>query len=395
MPIVDCLVLSGGGAKGAYGAGVAKAIAVYRHLKNVQSSLCYIGTSAGALNAAVLAGADADALISFWTSVTPRMVLGSRIRSPRFQGALHLLTRRRFFSIYGNKGLQKLIGESVQLAPMQQRGSHLIIAVTNYTRGTLEAFYVSPLIEQFVSADAGRQLDQQRIQHFRKLRTQADLEKSLLASAAIPIFFPPVDINGDWYIDGGIGNHTPTREAAYFLRYLAHTGSGQPGEVFCVKQDPPRNIKDKEATLPATDVFKRTLEIYHHVHTEPIVRAWARINDEVRDYNERIEAFLLWLSTQSILPSLQTSIAQELQQQLGTLGLATARKDLGDLIEVEPSTELTDTLDFDPARIRETIKRGYLDMLSIFKNRVSKFEERGQLTPAEYKLLVDVKLFGS
>jgi predicted acylesterase/phospholipase RssA len=90
----------------------------------------------------------------------------------------------------------------VQLSAIQQRDSHLIVAVTNYTRGTLEAFYVSPLIQQFVSADAGKPLDQQRIQHFRKLGTQTDLEKSLLASAAIPFFFPPVDINGDWYIDG-------------------------------------------------------------------------------------------------------------------------------------------------------------------------------------------------
>ncbi|HEV7425175.1 MAG TPA: hypothetical protein VGQ46_02325 [Thermoanaerobaculia bacterium] len=158
--------------------------------------------------------------------------------------------------------------------------------------------------------------------------------------------------------------------------------------MFCVKQDPPRNIKDKEATLPATDVLKRTLEIYHHVHTEPIVRAWARINDEVRDYTQRVNAFLQWLSTQGISPSVQSSIEQQLQQQLGTLGLATARQDLGELIEVEPSTELSDTLDFDPARIRITIQRGYLDMLSVFKNR-------GRLTPAEYQKLVDVKLFGS
>lgn len=388
MPIVDCVVLSGGGAKGAYGAGVAKAIAVYRDLKRVQSSVCYIGTSAGALNAAVLAGADADALIGFWTSVTPRVILDARIRSPRFQGALHFLTRRRFFSIYGNKGLRKLIGESIQLPPIQQSDSHLIIAVTNYTRGKLEAFYVSPLIQQFVSDDAARLPDQQRIQHFRKIGTQADLEKSLLASAAIPIFFPPVDINDEWYIDGGIGNHTPTREAAYFLRYIAHKRLGQAGDVFCIKQDPPRNIKNKEATLPATDVLKRTLEIYHHVHTGPIVRAWSRINDEVRDYEQRLAAFLQWLSTQSISASVQASIAQQLQQQLGTLGRATARQDLGELIEVEPSMELGDTLDFDPAQIRKTIEWGYLDMLGVFRNR-------GRLTPAEYQTLVDVKLFGS
>ena len=63
MGVVDCLVLSGGGAKGAYGAGVAKALDAYRGLTKQDSSVCYAGTSAGALNAAVLAAADADALL--------------------------------------------------------------------------------------------------------------------------------------------------------------------------------------------------------------------------------------------------------------------------------------------------------------------------------------------
>lgn len=46
----DCLVLRGGGAKGAYSAGVSKALFVYRKLKNIDHAICYIGTSSGALN---------------------------------------------------------------------------------------------------------------------------------------------------------------------------------------------------------------------------------------------------------------------------------------------------------------------------------------------------------
>src|ERR1043165_4006893 len=111
--VVDCLVLSGGGAKGAYGAGVAKALASYRAKTQAPSSLCYIWTSAGALNAAVRASADADALIRFWLQVTPRAVLSARIRSPRLQAVMHAFTRRRFFSIYGNAGLRKLISQAV------------------------------------------------------------------------------------------------------------------------------------------------------------------------------------------------------------------------------------------------------------------------------------------
>jgi predicted acylesterase/phospholipase RssA len=65
LPKYDCLVLSGGGAKGAYGSGVAKALWEFRSLTNVTTRLCVVGTSAGALNAAVLATANANALVSF------------------------------------------------------------------------------------------------------------------------------------------------------------------------------------------------------------------------------------------------------------------------------------------------------------------------------------------
>src|SRR6478672_6993248 len=78
LPTFDCLVLSGGGAKGAYGAGVAKAISAYRELKNIRGPFCYVGASAGALNAYVLATQNPDALISFWQSATHRNILGSR-----------------------------------------------------------------------------------------------------------------------------------------------------------------------------------------------------------------------------------------------------------------------------------------------------------------------------
>jgi predicted acylesterase/phospholipase RssA len=107
LPTFDCLVLSGGGAKGAYGAGVAKALAAYRHLKEVRGPVCYIGASAGALNAYVLATANADDLISFWQAATRRNILGLRFPSATIRAMLRVATRP--FSIYSNAGLEKLI----------------------------------------------------------------------------------------------------------------------------------------------------------------------------------------------------------------------------------------------------------------------------------------------
>jgi hypothetical protein len=382
---IDCLVLSGGGAKGAYGAGVAKALARYRALKNVQSSMCYIGTSAGALNAAVLAAHDADALIGFWAKINPRTVLGARIRNTRFQWVLHLLTRPRFFSVYRNKGLRKLIAGAISLQPMVDRGAHLIVAATNYSKAELRAFYVSPLIDSFISDDASQLIADRRLGHFKKITDDNELRLALLASASIPLFFPPVEIASDWYVDGGVGNHTPTREAAYFLRYLEKKKLGTPGEVYCITQDPPGTLPAQELRFSSSEILKHTLDIYHFVHTYPIVRAWPRINDEVVRHEQHIQDFLASLSGQGLTQQQQKNIEIELRKHLGTLGGATARQHR-DLIEIEPSTDLGDTLDFDPERIKETIIHGYKDALGVFK-------DRGKIVVAEYDQLINQSPF--
>ena len=49
MPTFDVFVFSGGGFKGAYGAGAAKALMEYYQFKNIQRELCFVGNSAGAL----------------------------------------------------------------------------------------------------------------------------------------------------------------------------------------------------------------------------------------------------------------------------------------------------------------------------------------------------------
>ena len=189
LPTFDCLVLSGGGAKGAYGAGVAKALAAYRRLKEVRGPVCYIGASAGALNAYVLATANADELILFWQTATRRNILGLRFPSATIRAMLRMATRP--FSIYSNVGLEKLIRANASITTIK---SPLIIAATDYTRGELKAFYASKLIDRLIDDDTRLSPEQQRLNHFRRIPTTEVLIKALLASSAIPVFFPPVEI---------------------------------------------------------------------------------------------------------------------------------------------------------------------------------------------------------
>ncbi len=369
MPVVggavfDCLVLSGGGAKGAYGAGAAKALAAYRKLKKVAHSTCYLGASAGALNAAVLAMSDADRLVEFWRNASNRSILGVRIKNARYQVVKHWagkLGRGRAFSVYGNRALLRLIEQSTSFEALAEK--HLVVAVTDYTEGALKAFYYSSLIARFLDHDRELETRQRRLDHFLPL-TRENLSRALLASSSIPVFFPPVEISGSWYVDGGLGNNTPTREAAYFLRYLKELRVGQPGEIFVVCLDPPRVRLAGEMQDGLLDIVDRSLSIYHHVHTKPIIRAWSRINDEVRWHEQRLEEVIEWLRHQGLPQESATAIAARLRSKLGTLGGATARQDIPIYI-IEPSGKLGDTLDFKRDSIERNITIGYQDALKV------------------------------
>jgi predicted acylesterase/phospholipase RssA len=386
VPTFDCLVLSGGGAKGAYGAGVAKALMAYRQLKDIRGPVCYVGASAGALNAYVLATANADDLIAFWQTATRRNILGARFPSPAIRAMLRLATRP--FSIYSSAGLEKLIRANSSIETVK---SPLIIAATDYTRGELKAFYASKLIDTIVAYDSRLSSDQQRLGHFRRITTTDLLIKVLLASSAIPIFFPPVQITvrhlgrpeTGWYIDGGVGNHTPTREAAYFSRFVTEKQFGRIGFVICVKQDPPRVLRDDRQPLNFFNILTRTLEVYHHVHTAPIVAAWSRINAEVRDQRRRVDEFTQWLREQQIPPKVVDLVATRVTTDFVNLGGATPRLSTP-MLEIEPSTSLGDPLEFDPRRARENIEHGYMDTLRVLRESSQMSDIRPPLRDREY-----------
>ena len=380
IPTYDCLVLSGGGAKGAYGAGVAKALFAYREKKNVDTRLCYIGASAGALNASILAtgGRDgANRLIKLWQQMNNRAVLGHKHNLPKVWGAGRWVKQKitfdhEPFGVYSGHFLGTIISKSIKLADVKE---HLIIAATDYTRGQLKAFCKFPGrdFDIMIRDDQSNAPVDQRLSYWRSVETDDVLRGALLASASIPVFFPPVridvtDLNGNsevgWHIDGGIGNNTPTREAAYFLRRMAKNNLGKPGETYCVKLDSPRTIQEDQEDSKMYEIIARTLEVYHRVHTEPVIRAWSLINRDVRRQNERLDGFSSWLSKQPGLDaSTRTRIEEELRQQLGPWRLD------AELIEIEPGSPLGDSLEFDPAAIVANIKRGYAETLIALRHK--------------------------
>jgi len=362
----DCLVLSGGGAKGAYGAGVAKALWEFRSLKKVDTCLCVVGTSAGALNAAVLAISEADDLVSFWTTATNRQVLGVWINRPLIRGPVvaalrTALMRSSPYSIYPNRALRRLVTKCISY----MGDSHprpLILAATNYTTARLAGFYSSPLVGKLRAYDRDLPKEDQRLQHLEPIEGEQAFFDALLASSAIPVAFPPVKIGEFTYIDGGVGNNTPTREAAYFLRRLAQAELGVAGEVFCVTQDPARSLIGTNPNMGCGDIVRRSWDVYHTVHTRPIVDAWRRINGDVRKQVQKLKEVKEAISKMS----LGASIEQQIQQLIDDK-LQPKQQDLS-ITFIEPSTALGDTLDFSAKRIKESIERGYVDFVKTMRD---------------------------
>ena len=201
-PVLIDLALQGGGAHGAFAWGVLD-----RLLEETWLTIEAIsGTSAGAMNAAVLAdghavgGADGAraALEAFWRRVSQAALL-----SPFRRGPLDILFGRwtldsspvylaldlaaRLFSPYdlnpgGGNPLDKVLADSVDFGRLSQAPIKLFITATNVRTGRGRVFRNAELSPQV-----------------------------LLASACLPSMFQAVEIDGEAYWDGGYaGNPTIT-----------------------------------------------------------------------------------------------------------------------------------------------------------------------------------------
>jgi NTE family protein len=190
------LVLAGGSVKGAFQAGVIKALAE----KGFQPEVIY-GISAGSLNAAFLVNAlgqqqldgqipsfqqAAEDLWDFWETRITRPDCLSRPLS-MFELGWTALTKK-FRGLVSSEPLRALIQEVLSLRNLQASPVGLHIGAVNIMEGRIH--YVDP--------------------------SNSDFMDYLLASSAVPILMPVVKIKGEdrrSYLDGGLRDVTPVRRA--------------------------------------------------------------------------------------------------------------------------------------------------------------------------------------
>lgn len=216
------LTMSGGGARAAYQVGVLSAVAQrYPHVR----PRIITGVSAGAINAASLAGFEGDfsdalaSLRSLWHGLRTEDVF--RTDSPSLV-QIGMRWGRRLLS--GGRDGRRARG-LVDTTPLRlllshhldPRGDGIEGVGRNIAAGRLDAFgitatnYATGQSVTWVEGESGAAWS---LPKRRSVHTRARVEH-VMASAALPVIFPAVRVGHAWYGDGGIRLTSPLSPALH------------------------------------------------------------------------------------------------------------------------------------------------------------------------------------
>lgn len=170
------VVLAGGGSLGAVQVGMLQALME----ANVAIDLV-VGASVGAINGAYFASkpsAEGVAeLADIWCG------LGQRDIFPFSLLAATKAVLQRSGHILGNDGLRRMIQAALPVTRLEDCKLPLHVVTTDLLSGA------------------------------EVLQSRGDILPALLASAAIPLVYPPIEIDGHLLMDGGVASNTPISSA--------------------------------------------------------------------------------------------------------------------------------------------------------------------------------------
>lgn len=215
------LVLPGGGARAAYQVGVLKAIVRFLPKGAVCPFPVITGTSAGAINAVALAchadrlRAGVRALESVWANFRAEQVYRSDMAA-MLRSSLHWIAtlvlgglgRRNPNCLLNNRPLQRLLSERI---PLERIDRHLGSGVLRAVSVTASS-YRSARSVSFFQGHAGAKPWQRARREGRACRLGVE---HLMASAAVPLIFPPIKVGDEYYGDGSMRQVMPLSPALH------------------------------------------------------------------------------------------------------------------------------------------------------------------------------------
>lgn len=260
------LVLGGGAARGAYQAGVIDwmrdELAGELGLQAPIDILA--GTSVGAINACFLAtdardsARQARALVDRWKALriedvlrigatdVARLALDLVRRTPRHSD------RSRRPSLIDPRGLHEIAGRGVvfrEIGRCIQAGAldALAVSATHVATGRTTVF---------MHRRQGLPLPPVPRGHYQAILARIGL-KHAMASAAIPVLFPPVSLGGDLFVDGGLRQNVPISPALRLgaqrvvVVTLRHQTPATPGAAHEASDRAPALEEPRELALPS------------------------------------------------------------------------------------------------------------------------------------------------
>ena len=284
-PTEDCiLVLQGGGALGAYQAGVFESLS-----KSWRELSWVAGISIGAINAALIVGNPASTRVArlreFWELVSSSFA--APVRAPGIGSREGLNeTSATQSMLFGVPGFFK---PRFPPAPFQPRGT--LEAISYYDtaplRQTLERLVDFDRINSgAVRLSVGAvNVRSGNFEYFDSAKQKLDA-RHIMASGALPPGFAPVEIDGEHYWDGGLVSNTP-------LQYVLD----QPGkrhrvvfqvDLFAARGALPATLADvtereKDIRFSSRTRLNTTMELDRQVIAQAAQRLLAKLPASLRD----------------------------------------------------------------------------------------------------------------
>jgi NTE family protein len=175
-PPLTALVLAGGGTRGAAQVGMLQVLAENGFVPDR-----IYGTSVGAVNGAAFAGdptlEGVERIARIWRGITGDDVYPSRF----VHGPWQYLQQRE--SMHPNTGLRKIIEDGITFDRLEDAVIPFEVVAASIADGRERWLMSGPAVE------------------------------AILASAAIPAISPPVEIDGDRLVDGGVVDNVPISRA--------------------------------------------------------------------------------------------------------------------------------------------------------------------------------------
>ncbi len=219
------IVLSGGGARGAYAAGVIRYImeVVGQHTQGPISFEVISGTSVGAINAGWLAAnihdpeycskhlwhlwRDMELKKSVSISYSNSWTMLRRMFSDTSESSLQPEDGRSY-SLLNTAFISDLVKNEIKCSQIKENINNGFLSSLTISATDVHSGYTTVFVQ------SGKEKLPPWTRDTRRIGVHGDITpEKILASSAIPILFPSVKIGNRWYFDGGLRQNTPVSPA--------------------------------------------------------------------------------------------------------------------------------------------------------------------------------------